>query len=37
MRTDKIGFIGNLSVLDLIFNLGPEAVIYLDHAAGQAV
>lgn len=35
VRTDKIGFIGNLSVLDLIFNLGPEAIIYLDKAAGM--
>ncbi|MDE5672253.1 MAG: WbqC family protein [Duncaniella sp.] len=36
VRADKIGFIGNLSVLDLIFNLGPEAIIYLDKAAGMA-
>lgn len=35
VRADKIGFIGNLSVLDLIFNLGPEAIIYLDKAAGM--
>lgn len=33
IRADKLGFIPGLSVLDLIFNLGPEAVIYLDHAA----
>ncbi|QCD41734.1 hypothetical protein E7747_05220 [Duncaniella dubosii] len=35
VRADKIGFISNLSVLDLIFNLGPEAVIYLDRVAGR--
>lgn len=27
---DKFGFLPNLSVLDLIFNLGPEAVDYLE-------
>jgi hypothetical protein len=27
---DKIGFQGGLSSLDLLFNLGPEAIIYLD-------
>lgn len=32
VRADKLGFISGLSVLDLIFNLGPEAVIYLDRA-----
>lgn len=30
VRADKLGFIPDLSVLDLIFNLGPEAVLYLD-------
>ncbi|WP_297072760.1 WbqC family protein [uncultured Duncaniella sp.] len=30
VRADKLGFISGLSVLDLIFNLGPEAVLYLD-------
>ena len=34
VRADKLGFISGLSVLDLIFNLGPEAVIYLDRASG---
>lgn len=29
IRQDKLGFIPNLSILDLIFNLGPEALIYL--------
>lgn len=33
VRADKIGFIPGLSVLDLIFNLGPEAVIYIDRLA----
>lgn len=26
---DKVGFISNLSILDLLFNLGAESVIYL--------
>jgi hypothetical protein len=26
---DKYGFISNLSILDLLFNLGPESVNYL--------
>lgn len=30
VRQDSLGFIGGLSVLDLIFNLGPEAELYLD-------
>lgn len=33
VRQDKLGFIGGLSVLDLIFNLGPEAQLYLNSAA----
>ena len=33
VRGDSLGFIGGLSVLDLIFNLGPEAQLYLDTAA----
>ncbi len=28
--SDKHGFISNLSVLDLLFNLGPEAINYLE-------
>lgn len=30
VRDSSLGFIGGLSVLDLIFNLGPEAELYLD-------
>lgn len=29
--SSRLGFNPNLSILDLIFNLGPEAGIYLDH------
>ena len=29
VRSDRQGFIPNLSILDLIFNLGPEAPLYL--------
>lgn len=36
VRESALGFIGNLSVLDLIFNLGPDAQIYLDRAARRA-
>lgn len=30
VRQDKLGFIGGLSVLDLLFNLGPEAQLWLN-------
>lgn len=30
VRAHEFGFIGGLSILDLIFNLGPEAELYLD-------
>ena len=30
--SDKLGFEPNLSVLDLIFNLGPEALLYLENS-----
>lgn len=30
VRQDKLGFIPGLSILDLVFNLGPEAQLYLD-------
>ena len=30
IRIDQLGFISNLSILDLIFNLGPEAELYLE-------
>ncbi|MCM1355620.1 MAG: WbqC family protein [Staphylococcus sp.] len=33
VRADKLGFIPRLSILDLIFNLGPEAAIYIDRRA----
>lgn len=29
LRADRLGFIDNLSILDVIFNLGPEAAFYL--------
>ncbi len=29
IRQDTLGFIGNLSILDTIFNLGPETPLYL--------
>ena len=29
IRADRLGFIAGLSILDLLFNLGPEAQIYL--------
>lgn len=35
VRADRLGFIRGLSVLDLIFNLGPEAQLYL-HALAIA-
>lgn len=31
VRQQQLGFVANLSVLDLIFNLGPEAAIYLNN------
>ena len=36
IRASSLGFIDSLSVLDLIFNLGPDAQLYLDSAARQA-
>lgn len=36
VRAAALGFIGNLSVLDLLFNLGPDAQIYLEKAARKA-
>ena len=35
VRSQSLGFIGGLSVLDLIFNLGPEAELYLDCLAPE--
>ena len=37
VRACQLGFIPHLSILDLIFNLGPESTLYLDRLAGQAV
>lgn len=36
VRMDSLGFQPNLSILDLIFNLGPEAAIYLWSIASKA-
>ncbi len=36
VRESTLGFIDSLSVLDLIFNLGPDAQVYLDTAARRA-
>lgn len=33
VRADALGFIPSLSILDLIFNLGPEAAIYIRRLA----
>ena len=33
VRGDKLGFIPHLSILDLIFNIGPEAPLYLQALA----
>ncbi len=30
IRAHKLGFVASLSILDLIFNLGPEAGLYID-------
>lgn len=37
VRAQELGFIPGLSVLDLIFNLGPEAQIYLHRLSTVAV
>ena len=29
VRRDKLGFVGGLSILDMVFNLGPETLLYL--------
>ena len=36
VRGDKLGFIAGLSILDLVFNLGPEAQLYLNEMAEEA-
>lgn len=35
VRKEKLGFIGGLSILDLIFNMGPEAPVILYQMRGQ--
>lgn len=35
VRADRFGFIPGLSILDLIFNLGPEAPLYLYRLAAK--
>lgn len=35
VRGDKLGFIAGLSILDLVFNLGPEAQLYLNDMAEE--
>ncbi len=35
IRSDRLGFRPNLSILDLIFNLGPEAPLYLAELPGH--
>lgn len=37
VRADKLGFIPGLSILDLIFNLGPDAQIFLYDCARSGV
>lgn len=37
VRADRLGFIPSLSILDLIFNLGPEAQIYLNNLSYQVL
>lgn len=34
VRGGKLGFVEGLSILDLLFNLGPEALLYLRRLAG---
>ncbi len=35
IRSSQLGFIQHLSILDLIFNLGPEAILYIDRMAAH--
>lgn len=35
--SERHGFIPNLSILDLIFNLGPEAEAYLSYSEGYSI
>ena len=34
VRAGKLGFISGLSILDLLFNIGPEAPLYLKKLIG---
>lgn len=34
--SEKFGFINDLSIIDLLFNLGPETLSYLEKISGQA-
>ncbi|MDE5595595.1 MAG: WbqC family protein [Muribaculaceae bacterium] len=35
LRADRLGFRHNMSIVDLIFNVGPEAPLYLHKIAGK--
>ena len=37
VRADSLGFLPKLSILDLLFNLGPEAQLYLDRLSTSGV
>lgn len=37
VREQQLGFIGGMSILDLIFNLGPEAPLYIHKINSQRV
>ncbi len=35
--SSRYGFVPNLSIFDLIFNLGPESLLYLDHLSKSVI
>lgn len=37
IRAPQLGFISGLSILDLIFNLGPESQLYLNSASRKSI
>lgn len=37
VRESRFGFVGNLSILDLIFNLGPEAPLHLHRLTSKSI